>query len=448
MDKIEVKKLLIEDKCIKVVFDTSDSLKQYFKSNAFEINYSVSIENVPYSIAVIPFVCNVLPIVWMTNAELIVDTLDADFLRCIDEVKNGFSQIHEIELNGKLSCKTEENTIHSTRSMAFFSGGVDAVATVLAHIDEKPSLFTIWGADVKYDDVPAWQNIDSQVQGVCKTLDLDSISCRTNFRAFIDEDSCSLLMRQCGTEPQWWLGFQSGIGLIGHAAPVAYKYGYKNIYIGSSYTMATRGQVRDASDPRTDGKMAFCGAQVYHDQFEFNRQQKLQHIVEFVNRTNIKIPLRVCWQSWSGKNCCHCEKCYRTICGLVAEGANPNDYGFPMTNHDIQRMQFELRNVYHLSTMQQIFWKEIKERINTNTALEIPRQYRWLTNFSIVNSFAPKSIFSKFCRFITRRDNIANRVIIAFINIVRGGGIIIGVCDEEDKMFINNDSFKYYHTIL
>ena len=32
--------------------------------------------------------------------------------------------------------------------------------------------------------------------------------------------------------------------------------------------------------------------------------------------------------SQEGDNCCMCEKCYRTMAGLWAEGENPENYGF------------------------------------------------------------------------------------------------------------------------
>ena len=54
---------------ITIEFAVGDELEQYFKTNIFQIEYSVDILDVPYGLAVIPFVCNVLPIVWLTDAK-------------------------------------------------------------------------------------------------------------------------------------------------------------------------------------------------------------------------------------------------------------------------------------------------------------------------------------------------------------------------------------------
>ena len=41
---------------------------------------------------------------------------------------------------------------------------------------------------------------------------------------------------------------------------------------------------------------------------------------------NKPYPIRVC--SFNDHNCCECEKCFRTILGIVAEGSEVKDFGF------------------------------------------------------------------------------------------------------------------------
>ena len=139
----------------------------------------------------------------------------------------------------------------------------------------------------------------------------------------------------------WWHGFQHGIGVICHAAPIMYSMGKKIAYFASTYTKEDKGKVTCASDPSIDNCVRFCGARVYHDGYELNRQEKIDKIVQFAEQSGIRVSLRVCWESKGGSNCCHCEKCWRTILGLYAAGADPREYGFHYNS--LRRMGLDIK---------------------------------------------------------------------------------------------------------
>lgn len=408
MSFIKVSDIKVNGNDANILFTVSPDLEKYFEgSHLFKITYDIDIESTPNSILVVPFVCNILPIVWLTNSTLELESLDSDFYQSIEEIRKGYQSIYP-NLNFKkaaIKCNCESYVCNGTKSLCLFSGGVDAFATLFAHIDSHPTLFTIWGADIKYEDSKSWQIVKSQVDFVANQYGLDSIYGHCNFRDFINESALCQLVYQLGAKDDWWHGFQHGLGLIGLAAPIAYQYGYASIYIASSFTIRERGVITCASDPRIDNEVRFCGSQVFHDQFEYNRQQKLQHIVEFVNSSRLKVSLRVCWQSWSGKNCCHCEKCYRTICGLIAEGARPNEYGFALSEWDLHRMCFEIRHCLVFSKMLYEFWTEIQNRICTNPNISLPNDFKWIKRHDF-SSNLKKTMFSKLCRFIIRHDEM------------------------------------------
>lgn len=48
--------------------------------------------------------------------------------------------------------------------------------------------------------------------------------------------------------------------------------------------------------------------------------------------------MRVCWESTGGSNCCNCEKCWRTILALYAEGENSREYGFDYTDKQLNQL--------------------------------------------------------------------------------------------------------------
>lgn len=361
---------------IKISFEVTGG-SNWFVSHEFISRYSCDLEGVPYGIAIIPFVCNVLPIVWLTDGVLVCEELDCDFYQSINDFKRGYQEIYPgLSFGGKIECrpvryKGERGRGHS---LVFFSGGVDAFATLFAHIRECPFLFTVCGADIPLDNKTGWSAVEKQIKDTCDKLSLSSIQCYSNFRVFINENSLCKMVQTMGAREDWWHGFQHGIGLIGHSAPVAYKYGVTNNYIASTYTIRERPFATCASDPRIDSFVRFCDSTVVHDQFEYNRQEKLSHIVEFCRQQNIKVYLRVCWLDADGRNCCRCEKCYRTAAGLMAEGVNPADFGFELI--DAKRMEYELKYKMSVPLHCITFWQDTQEAMIRNGA-NLP-EIEWL----------------------------------------------------------------------
>lgn len=365
---------------VNVVFAAPKALLPYFKGNEFNAEYSMPVENLPYGIGVIPFVCNVLPIVWLTDAMLRLEELDEDFYNSIADFKRGYEEMYpNLQFKGKIECKRivkHQPLCNENRSLVFFSGGVDAFATLFAHINEKPTLFSICGADIALSNKRGWANVQRQIDDVGAKFGLSTIQCYSNFREFIDEEKLCDLVASLGAKDDWWHGFQHGIGLIGHAAPLAYQYGYMTNYIASSYTIRERPYITCASDPRIDNFVQFCGAKVCHDQFEYNRQEKIHHVVDYSQSINKPIMLRVCWIAGEGENCCKCEKCKRTIFGLLAAGADPNDFGFVLSDRDIRRLVREIKWKDIIPTHILILWKDIQEDVTRSTNND--KRLRWL----------------------------------------------------------------------
>ena len=323
-----------------------------------------------------------LPQVWLTDATLRLDELDEDFYNCIEKLKTGYEEMYpNLQFKGKIECKRivkHQPLCNENRSLVFFSGGVDAFATLFAHINEKPTLFSICGADIALSNKRGWANVQRQIEDVSAKFCLPNIQCYSNFREFIDEERLCNLVASLGAKDDWWHGFQHGIGLIGHAALLAYQYGYKTNYIASSYTIKERPYVTCASDPRIDNNVRFCGAKVYHDQFEYNRQDKIKHVVAYSNEHQCRIKLRVCWISDGGENCCVCEKCIRTMYGLMAEKADPKEYGF--NNVNINRLHRKLKYRVQIPPICMPLWDDIIRRLNEQE--KGTTKIEWLRGYS------------------------------------------------------------------
>ena len=378
---------LVSNSTIEVKMDISGEVKNYFKSNSFTTEYSCELLSIPYGVAVIPFLCNILPIAWLTDSQIECDELDSDFFECIPQFKEGYRKMYPtLDFKGhltcrKVSCSSSENKHLQDKSLMFFSGGVDAFATLFAHMEEHPSLFILLGSDIRMNNIEGWSNVSRQLANTASAYHLPTLQCKSNFREFINESLLTQMVNKLGIVGGWWHEFQHGIGLLGHAAPLAWKYGYTKIYIASTFTIRDYGRVTCASDPTIDNYVQFAGARVFHDQYEFNRQQKIRHIVDFCKRNNTSAFLRVCWQGDKGVNCCKCEKCYRTIVGLSAEGEDAHQWGFD--DFDLNQIKNELKYNMELPTHVIPFWQDIQDRIK-----ETPigtNQVEWLRDYNINN---------------------------------------------------------------
>lgn len=115
------------------------------------------------------------------------------------------------------------------------------------------------------------------------------------------------------------------MAFISIAIPIAWIYGIKNIFIASSVPMGEFCMC--ASHVTTDSEFRFAQfGKCVHDGSELVRQEKVQTVVKYQKTTGKPYPIRVC--SFNDHNCCECEKCFRTVLGLVAEAAEVRDYGF------------------------------------------------------------------------------------------------------------------------
>ena len=360
----------------KVIFNytTSEEICQYFSDKPFWIEYPENIESVPDSILAVPFVCNVLPIVWLTDSTLVIPKLDEAFFNCLPDVKKGYETMYpetewkgNIEVGKIVPCDREAE---QGKCAMFYSGGVDSVQTLISHLDEKPMLISIWGSDVKVDNAEGWNVLFKAISEASERFQLPTATIRSTFREFDNE---GLLDRDFHEKLHdgWWHGVKHGIALLGHVAPLAYLCGIETVYIAASNCPADV-NVRCASHPSIDNNVRFAGCKVKHDGFEFSRQDKVHNVVQY-KKDHEPIKLHVCWESQSGQNCCKCEKCYRTIAAILSEGDCPEVFGFDNYKETLNLMhETVLRRINANLCLQ---WIPIKRRIKENKDNLIQEEY-------------------------------------------------------------------------
>ena len=357
----------------------------------FFIEYDIDISSVPDSILVIPFLANILPIAWVLDEEIVISEIDAEFYNSIHKFKSGYINMYPmLNFRGSIKCRNivKNNFVNINNSsrmhpLCFFSGGVDSFNTLIRHIDEKPILLSIWGSDVNFDDFEGWNNINKIIDSTVNLFNLKSHKIKSSFRYFLNTELLSYKVQKSGDG--WWHGFQHGIGIISHAAPIAWLYKSKICYFASSYSKKDPVTLPCASYPTIDETLHFMETQVIHDGFEQFRQDKIDTIVKFKKEKKYNIKLHVCWQSQGGVNCNKCEKCLRTILGIIVAHGNPDEFGLHYIPSNMKYLMDELNkksdNIQYLILLNNYFGTQIAFR-NRNIIQKYP-ELMWFNKVNI-----------------------------------------------------------------
>lgn len=329
VDSIESKKNIFR---IRFSFVENSKLSYYFNRREFCCIYNFNVENIPHSILIIPFLCNILPILWMTNSYIEIEELDESFANCIQKIKDGYINMWKDVsfLGGVIVNKTVKNTYSNEKygSILFFSGGVDATAALLENIDSNPLLVTALGADIDLKNIQKWDITKKYVKCIADSYNLKIDFMRSNFRKIVHEPHLNTIV----PHTSWYQAFQFGIGLSSLVVPFCYKYGIKTVLFSGDMNHVN---ARTASSPNHEGNLQFAETIVKRVHNNITRQDKVENIVNYKNNNAKKIILRVCLQN-KLEECCHCEKCARTILAILAEKDNPEDFGFYKYKENIE----------------------------------------------------------------------------------------------------------------
>lgn len=331
MNDVILKRTEVHDGSVEFFFEARGELKKYFTTDRMFVEYGRSVESVPISILNISFVASVLPLIWLTDTVMWVDELDRTFYDCIFRLKNAYRELYShCPLGGRLvSANLKENRFEVRREcLLLFSGGVDAHVSYLRNREKQPILCNIQGW--QEDSDPAKQRAAEadrrDIDAFSQEHGLDFEYVKSNFATLVDNDVFRKTLQK-QLRDGWWHGFQHSMGFISIAMPLAYLYGARNIYIASSFALGRPGKCASYATTDIEFKFATNGGCV-HDAFEMSRQDKLHYLVEYRKASGLPYPVRVC--SFRDKNCCACEKCFRTVLEIVAENGDVRDFGFPI----------------------------------------------------------------------------------------------------------------------
>lgn len=323
-----IEQLIIKDNTLNVI--PSQLFKSSYLRDNFFVSYDlhdVDLKTLPQSILIMPFLMNVLPIVWLSGLEWEVDELDEELFYSLIQIKTLFKYIYpNAPLSGKLHIKKLiKNVIDGSGDYSFmmpFSGGLDSVATSLTYKNEKQLLVLVREHQGFIDDVQ-WVAAEKNVQAFAYDQKHDCAFVISNYQRSIKQ------MREFSATPGLSRGTSHGLGWLGILAPLAVAKRCNRIKIASSITWNYPHQ--KILCPMIDDTLRCASITVMHDGFDLSRVDKMEHVAPaLLNTTSWSI--YVCQKSTNGKNCCSCEKCLRTIAALLALNyVDLYHYGFDLS---------------------------------------------------------------------------------------------------------------------
>ncbi|PFW57612.1 peptidase [Bacillus cereus] len=368
MNTIILDEIVVKNNRVDYFFSVKGNLQKYFKiNNHMFLEYNYDISDIPNSILAIPFVSNVIPLVWITDSTILINELDESFYECLNNIKTAYQNMFpSVRFKGSIVVdKIIDNTYTpELEAASLFSGGLDALTTFIRIKDKNPLLITEYGwHEDNIEESDVWEADKENAINFAKCQGLENILIQSNYGTFINAGNIDHDFRW-KLEDTWWHGLHHGLAIISAATPIAFKLKIKCIYIASSNSPLY--EVTCASDPTVDNEIRYASGQVFHDGYELNRQNKVKVVVDHYSAIKELVNIRVCFKN--EENCCKCEKCLRTIMGIIAEGQDPRSYGFNIPNDLFRYIKTSLDNEvkFFTDTFIVIYWNIIQVRMKEN----------------------------------------------------------------------------------
>ena len=374
MSALRLQSVNVTDGTLEYEYAASGRLRRFFSAEPFFASYEVDVENLPESILTIPWLANVCPVAWAEGADVVVPTLDSEFRTALYRVQTGMKELYPALMEGgavlgEQVVETETNADFEERAV-LFTGGVDSLTTYIRHREEDPLLISMAGADVAHDDQEAWRRNREIVESFARERGLESTFVGTDMHGFLDGQQLRAHY-QHHLDSTWWASVQHGLGLLGLCAPLAYANGISDLSIAATHTAAF--DEPWGSHPAIDDEVSWAGTTAHHDGYDLSRQEKLGVIANYVDQHAPDLTIRACHEASDGGNCNRCEKCARTITGLLLSGLDPTRHGYDVRQGAFEefRARFE-SGEWRLGEDERFMWADLQSHVDLDRTFAHP----------------------------------------------------------------------------
>ena len=369
----------------------SNDVKKYFKSSLLFVEYDSDIQNVDSSILNIPLVANLVPAAWAIGADISVPNLDSIFCQSLDKIKLIMKKWYpQLSFSTNISVEKMTNNVYPAQSEGMlFSGGLDSSATYVSNRPNIKHLMMVWGADIPLAEKECWANVKSRYLQFAKVNHVKLHVIKTNLRESLNESKLSNEFGKYLPDQSWWGGIQHSILLLSLCAPITVTENIGALLIASSVNPTyLKSGLLWGSLPTIDNNVSWGNTQVFHDASNLSRQEKIKNVLKEDIQVNGHYPLlRVCWEQFRDFNCCQCDKCMRTITGLVLENIDPNKCGFRIDENFFTSLKnYFVEGGLDFFSGDIGYWKDIQRNIPQQISHNVYNSrefFEWFRNFDI-----------------------------------------------------------------
>lgn len=358
-----IKRIKVHKNRIDVIID-EDFKKKYLRDDFFiEYDTEINLEDLDYSIVTLPFIMNVMSLVWISGEEYTIEAMDKNIYKALEQIKKLFNAFYPATpWNGRLIPRTlTENKYripHTGKVALLFSGGLDSISSSYAHSDKQQLLITAWGqSSLPLSEPELWRHIKSHVENFASKQGALNSYIKSNYYYFLN------LKRLRSLSPEisfWRIDTIEDIGWAGMLIPLLIKKQINNVVIAASETWGF--DYPTAANPYIDALLSCNGITIKHDQFDLSRFDKLKFLISACKHTE-KPQFVVCQKRGNIINCNRCEKCLMTIIGLFCLQENPQQYGFDTTYKQAQENMVALYESKTLSETSIWQFKDMQKKM-------------------------------------------------------------------------------------
>jgi hypothetical protein len=368
------------------------SFKEKFLKDNFFATYEedIDLELLDPSLLVLPFIANVISIIWISGRTYYIDALDEDFNSSLVTIKKVFKRMYpDTSWDGELIPRKLVKNNHTAQSQSdkkrtalLFSGGLDSVTSSFYHRDEEQLLITVNGHwDLPLKNRELWRARQAELRSFGEKHGHTSAFIHSNYYEFLNR---WVLDHYSHEITSWRIFTVEGIGWAGVCAPLMALKGYDTLLHASTITWEYNFPA--AANPFIDDNLYFGGMRLKHDLFDMNRLGKCAFIAQLCRDTDSERPyIRVC-EERALKNCCsHCQKCIRTIIELVVVGEDPRAYGFDCDVSAIlaQSKEFVKAHKTGSTTIWHFMHIQKELRKQKDQGKTVPEELEWLLPYNL-----------------------------------------------------------------
>ena len=354
---------------------------------------------------------------WATGASVYVNTVDKKYLESLKRIQAQvkkwfpyFPLIDDAEIQAKDIVKSPLKKDYRNYIL-LFSGGIDSLFTYVRHKEKRPILVSFWGADVPLEEYKFWRRFSSKLKNFADYEKAEIRFVRTNARLVLNRETFKLKHK---IDP--WGKIMHGLMLTSLCVPLT------SIKKASKLIIASPGKgVKDGTNILIGSRLMWRNTKVIVDGYSIDRQEKVRYF-SGSNQENLKY-LRVCYSRFYEDNCGYCEKCLRTIIGLIAEGIDPTRANFNIKNNILYLARKVIeRGRIHFSGASLDVWKGLQKNISgyineDKNKIKIYKKYHWKNFIEWFRKF-------DFSKYDYRPDDDPNSKIFIIIFWARYKGLI------------------------